>query len=83
MPGLPGFQRDVEASSSVGIDGRVAVPLASIDNHFTAEVSVAIGGSEYFALRGPRGSDAATSDNVLSLHFENVGEIGGNCDLQG
>ena len=82
MPGLPGFQRDVEAQASVGIHRRLAVSLAGADDHFAAKILVAIGDAKDLSLLRPRRDDAAAPHDVVALHLEDVGEIGADRDLE-
>src|SRR5271169_5104034 len=82
MPGLPSFQRDVEAQTPVGVYGRLAVSLAGADDHFATKISVAISDAQHLPLVRPRGGDATAPYDAIALDLEDVGEIGADRDLQ-
>ena len=82
MPGLPGLQRDVEAQPAIGVHRRLAVAIAGVDDHFAAEILVAIGESQRLPRLRPGRGDAAAPYDIVALYLENVGKIGTDRDLQ-
>src|ERR1700730_17886439 len=82
MPSLPSLQRNIETQTAVGVYGRLAITLASIDDHLAAELLVTIGESKSLPLRRPRCGDVTAPYDLVALHLIDVSEIGTDRDLQ-
>ncbi len=80
-PGLAGRELHVEADPAVGVDRRGPHP-ARPHRDLAFEVAVDIGRAQSRGLLGPFGVDPAPAHDGIGLHFEQVGEVAANGDLQ-